>query len=1013
VGHEDRALASSNITPLCTYSDENANNSVQNTLPNIDNDTSDYTSKLKQFRCKYPYNIILYHLNVNSFRYKFNDCCQFLHSNLADICIFSETKLDESFPISQFRISNYSVYRKDRNSFGGGIIVYINSVLPHCVRNDFNDLFVNNIEGLVLEISIKKRKWLILAIYKPPRVSDVLFISSFMNIFENLQSETPYVTVAGDLNFDMNHNNSLIECCNILGLKNLISGDTCYKSEISSSIDVILTPNSNMFVNDCINVDVGISDFHNLVGCVFKAYAPKRIYKEIQFRSYRKFDENKFLCDLSQTNVSQNTENANIDEKFRSYNDIFLSVLDEHAPIKTRILRKPSPPFMNHELKSAIYKKCMLRNIFYKNKTDKNWEIYRTQRNLVTRIRRQSIRSYFVSKTDGVTNSRQFWKIMKPFVSDKNSVSDDSIILRENDELITDSTEVCKVFNNYFVNVAETIGFKDEIPFLSSSNDIFNHIITKYCNHPSIIAIKTNGFNHIFDFEMTSEEEVKQIILKLDIKKSMGYDFISPKIIKLSCQYITPIITDLINYCIMNNVFPTDLKMAEISAIFKKKDKLNKENYRPISILIILSKVYEKVFCVRINNYFQNIFSPFLSAYRPGYNCEQVLIAFISFWKKALDENIFFGAVMMDLSKAFDCLPHCLLIAKLHAYGFSQSSCLLVAAYLSNRQQRVKLGSSRSSWLTFNKGVPQGSILGPVLFNIFIHDMFYFTSSILLNYADDNTIVCSNSNLECLVQSLSRESNVAVKWFSDNGMQANPGKFQCIISHRSIKTYKSIPVGDITIVPQKSVKLLGVIFDVDLTFDEHIDDICKKASKSLNVLKRFSKILNIENKKRVFHSYIASQFNYCPIIWHFCYKRKTYMMEKIQERALRFVFNDQHSTYYDLLLRINKDTMHVQRLKQLMNFVYKCVNKLGPSNLNDLFTVKTSPYVFRNNLLLYQPKINTVTHGINSLIYHGAKIWNHLPMYVKTASSAKQFKSFVKKYKHSLCDCSHCLLDLN
>ena len=123
------------------------------------------------------------------------------------------------------------------------------------------------------------------------------------------------------------------------------------------------------------------------------------------------------------------------------------------------------------------------------------------------------------------------------------------------------------------------------------------------------------------------------------------------------------------------------------------------------------------------------------------------------------------------------------------------------------------------------------------------------------------------------------------------------------------------------------------------------------------------------------------------------------MMEKIQERALRFVFNDRDSTYCDLLLKINKDTMHVQRLKQLLNFVYKCVNHLGPSNLNDLFSVKSSPYAFRNSILLCQPKTNTVTHGINSITYHGAKLWNCLPMYVKTANTVKRFKSLVRKYE--------------
>ena len=211
-------------------------------------------------------------------------------------------------------------------------------------------------------------------------------------------------------------------------------------------------------------------------------------------------------------------QSDNVDERVRSYNNTFSSVLDKHAPIKHRVARKNPPPYMNHELKKAIYKKCMLRNKFYKNKSDINWEMYKTQRNTVTNIRRNSIRHYFVTKTEGLRNPGDFWKVMKPFITDKNSISDDHIILRENDVLVTDTLEVCNVFNNYFVNVAETIGFEDKIPLHKSSHEIFNYIVLKYANHSSIQAIKQRSILTAFNFENTCEEEVGKIILKLDTK---------------------------------------------------------------------------------------------------------------------------------------------------------------------------------------------------------------------------------------------------------------------------------------------------------------------------------------------------------------------------------------------------------------------------------------------------------------------------------------------------------------
>jgi exonuclease III len=965
--------------------------------------------KLKRFRYNYPKNIIFHHININSVRYKFNEISSILYDSLADILVIGETKLDDSFPNAQFHVKNFTLHRKDRNQFGGGLMIYINSLIPHCCRKDLSELLVDNIEGLVFEITIKKKKMLFLALYKPPDIKDDVFISCFTKTCESMLSETSNILIVGDLNFNMNINNKLVDCCNVMGFKNLIKSDTCFKGDTPTLLDVILTSNSYMYMSDYINIDTGSSDCHNLIGCIMKAHAPKRINKVLTYRNFKSFNEEHFLRDLSCIDFAPCYTHTDTNDMMSIYNGLFLDTLNKHAPIKTKRIKKVTPPFMNNDLRNAILKKCMLRNKYYKERNGTNWELYRNQRNFVTKLRKQSIRQYFVNKTTGISNSKDFWKVVKPFLTDKNSIADDHIILRNDDNLVTDPLDVCNIFNKYFTNVAKSIGFEDTTTYGNINSNSIHNIIYSFRNHPSILEIKKQNISTSFEFPFATETEVKKIILKLNLKKSMGYDFISPKVLKISAPFITPIITDMINHCIRHCIFPSDLKFAEVSSILKKSDRLNKANYRPISILIILSKVFEKIFSCRMNKYFANIFSPYLSAYRQKFNCEQVLVKFISLWKKALDNNNYFGAVMMDLSKAFDCLPHNLIIAKLYAYGFCTNSCVLIFSYLSQRMQRVKIGSYRSEWLPLDKGVPQGSIMGPILFNIFINDIFYFVSHCqLLNYADDNTVVYSNVNLDDLVNALSFDSNIAVRWFTDNGMQANPEKFQTIISHRNVRNYKPVHVGNAMLEPSNEVTLLGVTFDIDLCFDSHVSHLCKKASRSLNVLKRFSKVLSTANKTNIFHTFITSQFNYCPIVWHFCMKRKSNMIDKIQERALRFVFNDSTSSYNDLLLRMRKDSMHTQRLKYILVFVYKCVNNLGPAYLNSLFSLKHNHYNLRNDILLVQPKMNTVKFGLNSIVYHGSKMWNNLPMYIKTASSVNKFKLLLKRYKKPLCSCENC-----
>ena len=287
-----------------------------------------------------------------------------------------------------------------------------------------------------------------------------------------------------------------------------------------------------------------------------------------------------------------------------------------------------------------------------------------------------------------------------------------------------------------------------------------------------------------------------------------------------------------------------------------------------MSILKTLSKIYEKAVSVQLADHFSHIFSSLLSAFRKGYSCQSTLLNMIDDFKGALDRGQYIACISMDISKAFDCLPNCLTFCKLHGYGLSRNACTLIASYLYQRKQRVKIGNIWSSWKETDKGVPQGSILGPLIFNIFMNDLFYFFKHAnLFNYADDNFVSVSGKELSIVSRLLQSEAEVTVRWFCENAMEANPSKSQGILfkGNKQADDFK-LSVNGHDIELSKSMTSLGICIDDTLTFDSHINDICLKASRQISALQRLTGLQDYPSRRAIYNSFISSHFKYCPLV---------------------------------------------------------------------------------------------------------------------------------------------------
>ena len=440
-----------------------------------------------------------------------------------------------------------------------------------------------------------------------------------------------------------------------------------------------------------------------------------------------------------------------------------------------------------------------------------------------------------------------------------------------------------------------------------------------------------------------------KIVENIDSKKATQHGDIPVRIIKENKFIFSKVLSEIFNFYIDNNTFPNGLKKADIIPIYKKDDPFDKTNYRPISILPVLSKPFERCLYDQIYEYIDTILSKVQCGFRKGFSTQYSLIAMIEKWRKNMDKGKSCAALLTDLSKAFDCIVHDFLIAKLEAYGFSYEALKVIYNYLTDRKHRTKVNNSFSDFIDLLLGVPQGSVLGPLLFNIYICDLFFFVEEDnVTSYADDTTPYSNGKNVVTVLENIETKGKEVFNWFSMNYLKANPGKSHLLLTSRD---EASIKIDDTDIKSSSSKKLLGVIIDNKLTFNEHVSKLCKRASNKLHALARISKYMTKDKLRTVMNH------------------------RNIQKLALE---------------------------------MYRVKHRIAPKIICELFNEANVPYNLRQDVSFRSYNVKTVLYGTETLSYLGPKIWNLVPSNIRDCATEPIFRKKIKKWKPDRCPCRLC-----
>ena len=970
----------------------------------------------------------IFSTNIQSVRAKIDELNIFIESlkninySFSAICI-QETWLIEGEDTSQLELDGYTLISQGKYcSQKGGLIIYLNNKFEYTIKHK---LMYKTWEGQIIQV--KKGEHLskpinIGNIYRPPR--DLLenyreFMKEFSSILDKLESNNNEVIITGDFNIDLlkiNDKPIISEYFDLL---------TSHSFYPKITVPTRLTNNHGTLI-DNILCKLTTTTLEITSGVLIKKFSDHQPYFILLdniivtdpppvFVRITKQDKDSIINFQNEISGSDelNTliENLMVDPNI-NYNTLYKvlqNAKNKHMPSKVvkynKYKHKKSNWITHGILKSIYYRDNLYKKLKMTDSNSIQYAIQKTNLNTYNYILKKSIR--IVKKNYYETLFSKFkddikgtWKTINDILNKTKRKKNISKFFKDGNNVITNKLVIADKFNSFFTSIGPTLSQKIKAPK--------NKTVQTYLT-------KTHNLN--FTFHNVNEEEINQIIDKLAPKTSFGFDGLSSKLMKTVKDVLIKPITIIINQMLNTGIFPDKLKIAKITPIFKKDDETLFTNYRPISLLPAISKVFEKVIFKQLHQFFidKKLFYNAQYGFRTGHSTEFAALELVDRVTVEMDKMNTPINIFLDLSKAFDTLDHKILLDKLDYYGIKGVAHKLMASYIKNRKQYVEIEDSKSDTLTLTTGVPQGSILGPLLFIIYINDIAH--ASNLFNfiiYADDTTlsttleIVLKNKPNLNIDTTLNSELENICDWLKVNKLSLNIAKCKYMIFHMPQKKVKPLQllIENTIVEKAQEFNFLGLTLNEHMNWKSHINNLSNKISRNIGILNKLKHFLPLKTKLLIYNSLILSHLNFGILAWGYQCER----IIKLQKKAIRIISISKYNAHTEPLFKELKllkvtDILRLQELK----FYYKYKNNKLPHYLQNL------PLECNTDIHNYATRIQHKLRELKTdheyakkcLRYDVIKIINNTPALILDKIKTHSLNGFAGYIKHTMLQSYH------